>query len=106
MINILMITCFVVCFLYKYPCLGYIVRQYSKKAKRATASSNGLAGIWLYISSRLRTKNLSFVAMRESEFFFIQILDDGSDELNLLWDISAIQTHYFLHKNVWVFIQI
>lgn len=70
MINILMITCFVVCFLYKYPCLGYIVRQYSKKAKRATASSNGLAGIWLYISSRLRTKNLSFVAMRESEFFY------------------------------------
>lgn len=40
--------------------------------------------------------------MRESEFF-IQVLDDGSDELNLLWDISAIQTHYFLHKNVWVF---
>lgn len=49
MINILMITCFVVCFLYKYPCLGFIVRQYSKKAKRATASSNGLAEIWLYI---------------------------------------------------------
>lgn len=72
MINILMITCFVVCFLYKYPCLGFIVRQYSKKAKRATASSNGLAGIWLYISSRLRTKNLSFVAMRENEFFLFK----------------------------------
>lgn len=72
MINILMITCFVVCFLYKYPCLGSIVRQYSNKAKRATASSNGLAGILLYISSRLRTKNLSFVAMRENEVFLFK----------------------------------
>lgn len=36
------------CF-FMYPFLGSIVRQYSKKAKRATASSNGLAGIWLYI---------------------------------------------------------
>lgn len=29
--------------------------------------------------------------MRENEFFLIQILDDGSDELNLLWTFQLFK---------------
>lgn len=91
------------CCFFMYPFLDSIVRQYSKKAKRATASSNGLAGIWLYIYQEDQEPKIKVLLLWEKVSFFIQVLDDGSDELNLLWDISAIQTHYFLHKNVWGF---